>query len=336
MKVAVIAGRGRVEIVERELPAPRPGWVRLAIGAVGICGSDLNLLQGSLLDPTGMQPGHEVAGYIDALGEGVALASGSAVALEPLHGCGDCFHCNTGHHNLCENGRLFGVSAKGGMAEFMTVPAACLHMLPKNVDMQVAALAEPMAVAVRGVRLGRIGIGSRVTVLGAGTIGLLSVVAARAAGAEEILITARYPQQAELARSLGATAVYTDIEALAKAGGYGADVVIETVGGTADTLTEATAAVRRGGTIVMLGVFEGSPRIPGLPFFYGELTLVASNCYAHDAPIGDFALATRLVLRHASELTRLVTHRFSLDGVARAYATAADKKEGAIKVHIRP
>ncbi len=336
MKAAVIAGRGRVEVVERDMPEPKPGWVRLAMGAVGICGSDLNLLQGELIDPTGLQPGHEVAGYVDAVGDGVSLASGLAVALEPLHGCGTCFHCATGHHNLCEGGRLFGVSAKGGMAEYLTVPASCLHVLPDGTDMQIAALAEPLAVAVRGVRLGRVGIGSRVIVLGAGSIGLMSVVAARAAGAEEILVTARYPQQAEFARSLGATAVFADLDALVKAGAIGADVVIETVGGRADTLTEAVTAVRRGGVIVMLGVFEGSPRIPGLGFFYGELTLVASNCYAHDAPIGDFALATRLVARHASALSPLVTHRFSLDEVAEAYATAADKKRGAIKVHIRP
>ncbi len=336
MKAAVIAGPGRVEIVERELPQPKPGWVRLATGTVGICGSDLNLLHGDLMDPTGMQPGHEVAGYIDAVGEGVQLVTGDTVALEPIHACGACFHCSTGRPNLCEKGRLFGVSARGGMAEFLTVPAACLHALPKDLDMQSAALAEPMAVAVRGVRLGRVGLGSRVIVLGAGSIGLLSIVAARAAGAEEIVATARYPHQAELARALGATTVYKDIGALAQAGAVGADVVIETVGGKADTLTEAVTAVRRGGVIVMVGVFEGSPRIPGLAFFNGELTLVASNCYAHDAPVGDFAMATRLVARLRTQLAPLVTHRFSLDEVMRAYDTAADKTSGAIKVHIRP
>jgi threonine dehydrogenase-like Zn-dependent dehydrogenase len=336
MKAAVIAGPDRVEIVERQVPEPKPGWVRLATDVVGICGSDLHLLHGRLMDATGIQPGHEVAGHIDAVGDGVDMAAGTAVALEPIHACGHCYQCTTGRHNLCEKVRLFGVAAKGGMAEYLTVPAACLHTLPTGLDMHVAALVEPLAVAVRGVRLGHVGLGSRVVVLGAGSIGLVSIVAARAAGAEEILVTARYPHQAELARSLGATRVYADIDALQNDGGLGADVVIETVGGQADTLTEATNVVGRGGTIVMLGVFEGSPRIPGMAFFNGELTLVASNCYAHDAPVGDFAMATRLAGRYRAELAPLVTHRFSLDEVARAYHTAADKKSGAIKVHIRP
>ncbi len=333
MKAVVIAAPGRVEVVERELPEPTPGWVRLATGAVGICGSDLHLFRGHVMNAVGLQPGHEVAGTVDAVGEGVDVAIGTTVAVEPIHACGECLDCRTGFHNRCEQSKLFGISARGGMAEFFTVPAHCLHVVPRDLDMNTAALSEPIAVAVRAMRLGRVGIGRRIAVLGAGSIGLACVLAARDAGAEEIFVTARYPHQAEFARVLGATGVFDDGSTLRKACGA-VDAVIETVGGTADTLTEAVTAVRRGGTIVMVGVFDGSPRLPGLPFMAGEITLVGSNCYAHDASIGDFALATRLVARHREALAPFVTHRFALDEIDKAYAAAGDKHAGAVKVQI--
>ena len=336
MKAVVIRGPGALEVVDRSMPEPDAGWVRLKVGAVGICGTDLHLFHGLLADSTGMQPGHEVAGTIDAIGDGVQLAIGAHVALEPIHACGQCYHCSTGHHNRCERGRLFGISARGGMAEFLNVPARCLHTVAANLDVHVAALAEPMAVCVRGARLGDVGPGDRVAVLGAGTIGLLSVVAARDAGAEEIVVTARHPHQAQLAVSLGATHTFADANALMKAGAGDVDVVIETVGGKSETLTEAVNIAARGGRVVMLGIFDGSPGLPALAFSTRELTLVGSNCYARDARIGDFALATRLVGRHRAAIAPLVTHRFPLADVAKAYAAAADKRSGAVKVQIVP
>ena len=114
------------------------------------------------------------------------------------------------------------------------------------------------------------------------------------------------------------------------------DVTIETVGGTADTLTESVNVTRPGGRIVVLGVFEGSPPIPGLGFMGKEPTMVGSNCYARDGRVGDFGLATEQVVRHASAISELVTHRFALDQVVEAFAAASDKKAGAIKVHLMP
>jgi len=319
------------------MPEPAPGWVRVAVTAVGICGTDLHIYGGMLGDVSGLQPGHEVAGVIDAIGDGVMLATGTKVALEPLTACGHCFQCGTGHRNRCPEHRLFGVTARGGMTEFMSVPAECLHPLPADLNDNVAALAEPMAVCVRGVRLGGVGLGDRVAVLGAGSIGALSVLAAREAGAGEIFVTARYPHQAALAQALGATRVFATIEQMTEALGTASmDVVIETVGGRANSLTEAVNVAGRGATIAMLGVFEGSPGIPGLTFAERELTLVGSYCYARAARVGDFALATSLLSKYRTELPELVTHRFKLDQVASAYAAAGDKKSGSIKVQIEP
>ena len=337
MKAAVFSGPGTLNVVDRKMPEPAPGWVRIGVSAVGICGSDLHIFGGIIGDPTGLQPGHEVAGVIDGLGDGVTLATGTKVALEPLTSCGRCFQCTTGHRNRCAQHRLFGVTARGGMTEYLSVPADCLHTLPADLNDNVAALAEPMAVCVRGTRRARIELGDRVAVLGAGTIGLLSVLTAREAGASEVFVTARHPHQRALAQSLGATRVFANIDEMVDGiGPQSMDVVVETVGGKSDALTEAVSVVARGGTIAMLGVFEGSPRIPGLPFADRELTLVGSYCYGRDARVGDFAHGTTLLAKHRGVLPQLVTHRFKLDEVARAYAAAADKRSGSIKVQIEP
>ena len=109
MKAAVYSGPGSLNIVDRKVPDPATGWVRIGVTAVGICGSDLHIFGGMLGDITGLQPGHEVAGVIDAVGEGVTLMTGMNVALEPITACGNCHQCATGHRNRCAKHRLFGV-----------------------------------------------------------------------------------------------------------------------------------------------------------------------------------------------------------------------------------
>jgi L-iditol 2-dehydrogenase len=336
MKAAEFLGPGSIGVSECDVPEAGPGWVRVAVSAVGICGTDLHLL-GGFMGSEGLRPGHEVAGIVDATGDGVEITHGLKVAVEPITACGACFQCGTGHHNRCADNRIFGVTTRGGMADYVTVPASCLHVLPAGLDDNVAALSEPMAVCVRAIRLGGVGVGDRVAVLGSGTIGLLSILVARSAGAGEVFATARYPRQAELARAMGATRVFDSADSmLNEVGDQLIDVVIETVGGRAETLTEAVAVASAGATIVMVGVFEGSPSIPGLAFLGKELTLRGSNCYAHDGRVGDFGLATELVARHRDLLPELVSHRFALDQVVEAFAAAADKSAGAIKVQVMP
>ncbi len=343
MRAAVFGDTGRIVVIDRDPPEPRPGWVRLAVSSVGICGSDLNFLYAHGDQSRGVQPGHEVAGWVDAAGDdastaaGVPVTAGMPVAVEPLIGCGNCDHCRRGARNLCPTLKLCGFAVRGGMAELMIVPADLLYPLPTDLPAHVAALSEPMAVCVRGVRLAEIGLGDRVVVLGAGSIGLLTILAARDAGAREILITARHPHQRDMALALGADAAFDSADALVSAvGDQHADVVVETVGGRADTLTEAVGIARNGGRVLMLGVFEGSPTLPGFDFFRKELTLRASNCYGRERHAVDFAVATTMVDRHRTALAPLVTHRFKLDQVAEAFAAAADKTSRSIKVQVEP
>jgi threonine dehydrogenase-like Zn-dependent dehydrogenase len=172
-------------------------------------------------------------------------------------------------------------------------------------------------------------------VIGAGTIGLLSILAAKQAGASEVLITARHPHQQELARALGADRVFANADALlADVGDQHADVVIETVGGETQTIAEAVQIARSGGRIAVLGVFSGSPQLPGMPFFLKELTLAASNCYSREANLTDFRLGADLATHHSALVRPLVTHVYALDEVAQAFATAEDKTTKSIKVQI--
>jgi len=335
MKAAVFQSGGAIGVTARKLPEPGPGQVRLGVTAAGICGSDLHIKHGAFGDPAGIQPGHETAGIVDAVGDGVEIATGTHVAVEPIIGCDCCHNCYTGRANLCRDVELIGMQKPGGLAEYILVPETLLYQLPDSLDKGSAALSEPMAVCVRGVRRGHIGLGDRVAIIGAGSIGLLSILAAKQAGASEVLITARHPHQQELAIALGADRVFDSAQKLlAEIGDQHADVVIETVGGEASTLDESVQIARTGGRISVLGLFQGSPGIPGMTFLNKELTITASLCYGREAKSSDFYLGTELVVQHADLLAPLITHTFSLDQVEKAFATAEDKSTRSIKVQI--
>lgn len=337
MKAIQWNGSGTLDVVDRPTPEPGEGWARLEVAACGICGSDLHGFRHGLPRRAGHQPGHEVAGYLDKLNADVDLEMGALYALEPIRSCGRCEFCRTGRYNVCRNRELIGVGEPGGLAEQVLVPAHRLHRLPTDLDKHVAALAEPLAVCVRAARLGRIGYRGRVAIIGAGTIGLLSIPAALAAGAREVFITARHPQQQEYARHLGATEVFADTESLLRAlGDSYPETVIETVGGKADTLLDAARIAAPGGTIIKLGIFIGNTPIPSLMFFDKELTLIGSNCYAFDGVESDFSSTTGLLQTIADAVEPLVTHRYGLDEANLAFESALDKSTGSIKVQLSP
>ena len=335
MRAAVWGRDGTIGVVEGEMPELESNRVRLAVASCGICGSDLHEYR-RRAGVAGRTPGHEVAGYVEDAGAS-GIASGTLAALEPIESCGRCSCCRSGHYNRCAGVELFGIDRSGGFAEFVDVAPERLHPLPAELDVGVAALVEPLAVAVRAVRLARMDFGARVAVLGGGTIGLLSVAAARAGGAGSIHVTARHPHQAALALALGANETFADIDAMhAAVGGRAYDVVLETVGGHSHTIREAVRVADAGGIIVMVGVFDDETPLPALEFLGKELTLVGSNCYALDADRSDFALAAAMLASMQDQLGAILTHRFHLDEIRRGFDTAMDKSTGAIKVQIQP
>jgi threonine dehydrogenase-like Zn-dependent dehydrogenase len=341
MRAAVVLGRGAIAAGRVPVPEPGPGDVRVRVGACGICGSDLHLAGAGFFAP-GAVPGHEFAGTVDALGEGVrGLALGDVVAVEPFRSCGACAACRAGRDPICREARLLGVHEAGGLAEWAVAPARRAFRAPAGLDVRCAALAEPTAVAVHGLARGGFTRGQRVLVLGAGSIGLLTVLAARTLGARDVWVTARHAHQAKLATELGATRVLDEAESdAATLDALGrreeVDLVVETVGGSADTLRLAGAALRPGGAVSVVGVFLGAVTLDALPLLLKEATLAWSYCYARGSERADFADALALLGDERERIARVLTHAVPLDDVATAFALAADRRAGAIKVSVIP
>jgi 2-desacetyl-2-hydroxyethyl bacteriochlorophyllide A dehydrogenase len=336
MRAARAEGPGRIVVEEVARPEPGPGEVVVAIGACGICGSDLHWYHDQMMLPMAC-PGHEIAGTVAMAGAGTALREGDRVSLEGIASCGACRYCLAGDYHYCPQIGIVGMTIPGGYAEYVKIPARHCFLIG-DMDMATAALSEPLGVAVHGVRISGLAIGQRVLVLGAGTIGLMAVIAARAGGAGEILVTARRPQQKQAALALGADRVFDDADegALFDAAGESPiDLVVESVGGTASTLDTAVATCRPGGTICLLGVYTKSIPFPALFTVAKELTIKGSFVYNRAGSRADFDVVVDLLRRHGTLLGgTMITHRFPLGRIAEAFETAADKTSGSIKVTI--
>lgn len=341
MRAAFCSAPGVIDVRDVTPPVPGPGEVVVRVAACGICGSDLHWFQGHLPPPS-VCPGHEIAGEVTGCGAGVrSVREGDRVAVEPMVVCRECRYCRTGRPQLCPRLRILGLRRSGGFADCVLTPAYALFPLPAGIDLPLAALTEPTAVCVHAVRRAGIAIGQRVLVLGAGTVGLLAVLAARAAGAAEVLVTARHAHQADMARRLGAARVFAATpegvqERAAYATDHPIDVVIETVGGGADTVADALRTVGPGGTVAVLGVFATTPALPALLLISKEVRVIGAVLYDRTGPRADFDIAMDLLERHRHVAAGLITHRVNLDAIQSAFTTAADKGSGAIKVSVLP
>jgi 2-desacetyl-2-hydroxyethyl bacteriochlorophyllide A dehydrogenase len=333
MKAALNTAKQTIEVRDIDDPAPGPGDVLVRVRACGICGSDLHFYHGDLPAAPNLPPGHEYAGEIAALGDGVAgIEVGERVAIEPLRYCRECAYCTTGQYQLCPKRILMGSYAPGAMAEYVPVPAYGVYRLPDGLDFELGALAEPLAVAVHGLHIVDAAIGERVLVMGSGTIGLMSVLAARAFGAGEIIVTYRHEHQGQAALAAGATQVLKD-DAMGRLEGI--DVVVETVGGTAPTLGQALGIVRAGGRVSVLGLFTQPSQVHALGLMLKEARITGGITYCRPGMKSDFQVALEILAADPERARALITHRFPLDQAAEAFTTASDKSTGSIKVQIQ-
>jgi threonine dehydrogenase-like Zn-dependent dehydrogenase len=311
--LAVRYENGAVRVVEA--PPPRGPGVRVRISACGICGSDLAMLSGGF--PVQGIPGHEIAG---------ALADGTPVAIEPVAPCDTCEYCRSGDYQVCRAGIeiIYGVGRDGGMAEEILVPERCLVALPRGLDPRHAALVEPLAVAVHGLRRAGIRGGERVAIVGGGAIGLCAVAAAAAAGCR-VSLAARHDRQREAGARLGAQPL---------APGE-ADVAIDCAG-TTDSLAQCAETLRPNGVLLLLAAAWGPLALPGFTFVAKELALTVASMYGRSAQGRDVDAAAALLAATPAIGALLITHRFPLEAAAEAFRTARDRKAGAIKVVLEP
>ena len=305
-------------VVVEDVPSPKGEGVLVNVRACGICGSDTTMLDAGY--PIFGIPGHEISGELE---------DGTPVAIEPLEPCGACKFCSTGDTQVCMQGKttIFGVGRDGGMADQIRVPASSLVALPRNLDASTAFLVEPLAVAVHGVRRAAIDGSIRVLVMGAGTIGLCAVAAARASGAEVDLV-GRHPTQLAAGRQLGAQVIES-----AEGGDY--DVVLDCAG--SDSAVEASCnALRPKGALVLLSSSWDKYSLPGLTLGAKELDIRVSAMYGRAGSVRDIDAAAAILGANDAVADALISDRFPLDQAAEAFERSRDRRGGAIKVVLEP
>ena len=309
----------------QDLGSPKPGWVRLKVDACGICGTDVEGYVHGPETPKESDPvyagkgpltlGHEGAGTVVEVGEGVGLAVGQRVAVEGHLFCRECFYCLRGDYALCVRLKSLGQGADGGLAEEMLAPEYMCLPYADSLDPHHAALAEPTSVAYRATRRGRLAPGETVVVVGGGTIGLLLLQIARLQGAAKIAVVEPVASRRELALRLGADVAVAPDEAEAAVKeltqDVGADLAFE-AGGNPLAAKAAVDLVRKGGRTVLLGVTGGSLELPLLRFLLAEKEVIASLSHTYDV---DFPEALRLLESGQVLAEPLITDRIGLDQV---------------------
>ena len=302
-----------VQVVD--VPAPSGAGIKINVRSAGICSSDLHMIaSGFDLRAT---IGHEVAG---------TLHDGRAVALEPIAPCGHCDMCVQGDYYLCRlgPGMIHGIALDGGMAEQIVVPERCIVPLPNNVSASDACLVEPLAVAAHGIRRLDIQAHSRVAIIGAGAVGL-AAAAVLTPFIDTVDIAARHDAQKEAAERLGA--------GLDPQGEY--DVVVECAGNS-DALAQAARLCKPGATILLLATYWEGVTLPAFEVGLKSLKIIASSLYGRQGLVRDVEMAAQLMAQRQDLADILITHRLPLEAAPEAFAIAANRREGAIKVVLEP
>ena len=341
MKAAFFDGKGTMTLSEYPMPSLGLGDAIVRVRATGICGSDLQM-KADQTEEDESPSGHEVAGTIHAIGTDVdPTLIGARVAIETIgHGraCLKCWYCRMGQYKQCLD---MAAPEGGGFAQYIKRKAAGCYILPESLTWEEAALVEPFAVSIHGVRRGRLLGGETVLVLGAGNIGLTAVAAARALGAGDIFVTARHKQQADLAKQLGADYAFAPDDpalkdALADATqGLGADLTVETVGGwRPEPIEQAIDLTREQGRFVVIGGYRAPITIDWLRPMLKEQTIIFSSCYGIIDGRHDYEVAIDLMASRKVDLKPMVTHIYTLDEIQQGFATAYDKTTGSVKVQI--
>ncbi|MDW3177991.1 MAG: alcohol dehydrogenase catalytic domain-containing protein [Acidimicrobiia bacterium] len=303
MKAAVYYGQKDIRVEDVALPSPAEGELLIAISSVGICGTDAAEFEyGPSLFPishrhavTGhsgpMVPGHEFAGVVAGVGAGVTgFSEGDLVTSGAGISCGSCSMCQAGRTNLCASYSTVGLERNGGLAEFTTAPAvACVNLEQRSISSDVAALAQPMSIAVHAMRRGQISRGDDVVVLGAGAIGAFLIHAASREGANVTAVDLD-PRRLEAARALGATATVqtnrdSSITAQLLAQGLQPKITYECTG-VPPAVEAAVTVTERGGRIVIVGLQKKPVPVELLAVTLQEKELTGTMAHVFNADFG--------------------------------------------------
>jgi 2-desacetyl-2-hydroxyethyl bacteriochlorophyllide A dehydrogenase len=327
---------GQLALVSLPQPEASPGTLLVRVAASGICGTDPHILHG--LYPANMPiiPGHEFAGVVEEVGEGVeGFAAGDHVAVDPNILCGTCSFCRRGKAHLCKNLVALGVNIDGGFAEFCSVPAGQAYQVPRDFPLAYAALAEPVGCCLRGVDLSGITSGDRVAVFGAGPMGAIILQLALMQGASEVIVIDPQPGRRKRAASLGAAWVIDPakepvVDAVRSRHRDGVEVVFDCSGNVA-AINQAMGIVMRGGTVMLYGVCHKNDDLVVNPFWINDAEITIRGSYNNP---NTMSRALDLLISGRLDAAAVATHRFPLDKGLEAFkATGSDE---CLKVLVEP
>lgn len=342
MKVAVMLGIGKMGFEERDIPKVKENEVLVKLEYVGICGSDLHYYETGAIGDYVVEPpfvlGHEPGGTVVEVGKNVKnLKVGDRVALESGKTCGHCEFCKTGRYNLCPDVVFFATPPVDGVfQEYVAHEAALCFKLPDNVSTLEGALIEPLAVGFHAAIQGDAHLGQRAVVMGAGCIGLVSMMALKARGVSEVYVVDIMEKRLDKALELGATGVINGAkeDVLEKVNeltdGAGMDLVIETAG-TEITTRQAIHMAKKGSNIVLVGYSKsGEMTLPMSLVLDKELTFKTVFRYRHIYPMAIDAVAAGKV-----NLKGIVTDIFGLDEAQKAMDYSVNNKADIVKAVIQ-
>jgi (R,R)-butanediol dehydrogenase/meso-butanediol dehydrogenase/diacetyl reductase len=349
MKAARWHARHDVRIEDVAEPTPKPGQVKIKVHYCGICGTDLHeYTEGPMFTAATPHPltgygapviiGHEYSGEIVELGEGVTGWNvGDRVALEGYWICFDCYYCERHEYNRCEKLAFHGLSAPGGLAEYVCAPTYQLYAIDPRVSKEAGALIEPIAVAVRAVNRTAPKLGENALIVGAGPIGLAILQVLRAAGIERILITEPSPRRRELARAFGAAEVLDprtdDVAYAVKAmtRGVGFDMAFECAGTDAAFQT-AMQQTRKGARITILSQTNQPFNLNVIDLGFYEREIIGTVAYN-----GDFATAISLIASGKVQADAMITAKIPLDDlVTVGYHELMHNSANQVKIIVAP
>lgn len=340
---AVIHGVEDMRMEQLPMPTPRDNEVLLEMDCVGICGSDVHILThggfGEYVLKKPMVIGHEASGVVIGVGKAVRrLKVGDRVAIEPAIGCKVCKLCKAGRYNLCPDGIYSATPpVHGSLQNYYTHPEDCCFKLPPHVTMEEGALLEPLAVGVHCCRIADIQLGSNVLILGAGPIGMVSVLVAKAMGAAKVCVIDLVQSKLDIAKEIGADYTLliekgdkedTIVKKIHGLMGCAPDISIECTGAE-PCVRLAILATEIGGVVTMVGIGHTNMNLPITIALVREVEIRSGFRYANAYPA-----ALAMVANGTIDATRLITHHFNLTESVEAFKTSRYGLEGAIKVMI--
>lgn len=341
-KAIFMTGLNKMETRVVPMPTAGAGQAVIKLEYVGVCGSDVHYLEfgriGDFVVEGDFILGHECAGVVTEIGEGVTdLKVGDRVCLEPGFGCGKCDYCKSGHYNLCKDMQFLATPPiQGCLSNFIAFPADMCFKLPDNISTKEGALIEPLAIGMYAATRGEVTVGSSVVILGAGCIGLVTLLACKAFGATDITVCDVIPSRLEVAKKLGATRVVNGreenvVEVIDKlTEGRGVDKVFETAGNKFTTQQTVDLA-RAGGVIVLVGMAPDD-MIP-----YNMIKLISKEIDIRTIfrYVNMYPKAIQAVSGGFIDISGIVTHEFSFDKAFEGFEEVIANPKDVVKAVIK-